>query len=159
MLLALFAWLVGGLAFMAGCRWLLHVKRARFDHEERMAEIALDRARLDEEVAQARAERAHRTRPDLAEVLAALDAPTEVFAPVPAAPETAAELAVEPGGPVEVEPDIDRTAEAVADLVDDRSADDPASYEAVVADSMAGIDWPVEQPDVEEGRHRLPTLS
>lgn len=63
--------LVGGTFFAAGARCLLHVRHARYDHLERMAEIASARALQDDEVEQRRAERAQRaeraehSRPDI----------------------------------------------------------------------------------------------
>lgn len=62
-------WLVcgGGLCWMLGCRYLLHVRHAQGDHRERMAEIAAIRARLADEVEQHRADRANRARPAVVE--------------------------------------------------------------------------------------------
>jgi len=72
------AWIGGGALWALGVRFLLHVLHARYDHDERMAEIAAARARQDEDIERSRAERAGRSRPDLVVV----DAPTEVMAPV-----------------------------------------------------------------------------
>lgn len=154
------AWLIGGVLIALGARCLLHLKQTKFDHVERMAEIALDRTRLEEEVARGRAERASRTRPDLAELLAALDAPTEVFEPVPAPPPEPAP------GPAPEPADVDLGVglfdePAAPAQPDDPSADDPATYEPGLPDPAARVDWPLTQDnDVEDsGRHRLPTLS
>lgn len=87
MVIALVAWLVGGVLWAAGALLLLHLRKTRFDHDERMAEIQAARAQQDEDIERSRAERRERTRPDLAEALAKLDGDTEVFAPV-AKPDT-----------------------------------------------------------------------
>lgn len=141
MLIFVAAWLFGGVAFMFGCRWLLHVKHAKFDHEERMAEIRLERARLDEEIAKGRAERASRTRPDLVEALAAIDASTEVFPRVPAPDQL-----------------TDPADELVDELVD-AEPEYPPDREDVLAEPGGAGEWPSVQDNdaADSARHRLPS--
>lgn len=58
-------WLLGsGVVWALGCRYLLDLRQVQADHRERMAEISTERARLDDEIEQRRADRA---RPDQAD--------------------------------------------------------------------------------------------
>lgn len=74
-------WLLfgSGVGWVLGCRYLLLLRYAQADHRERMAEISADRARLDDEVEQHRADRAARTRPDHASQAPEPDWPTSEF--------------------------------------------------------------------------------
>lgn len=91
MLFGLAAWVGGGALWAGGCWLLLHIRLARFTHEERMAKFDAAQRRAEDAIERSRAGRASRTRPDLA-VLArqneepgpdvgiyGIDGPTEVM--------------------------------------------------------------------------------
>lgn len=170
-LIILLLWSVGGVGWMLGCRYLMHVRQAGFDHEEHMAEIAARREQQAEDIERSRAERASRTRPDLsaqavAEALAVFDAPTEVFEPVPPpsdhAPESdpraepVAEPTVEPDAELNAEPDTggDSAVEAAAALGVELARWPSALDCETVAQAADQADQ-----DAESGKHRLPTPS
>jgi hypothetical protein len=139
LLIMVAAWVGGGALWALGIWGRLHLKRARYAHEWRMAKIAHDRARSVDELEQGRAERASRSRPDIdraavAEALAGMDVPADDPAGVPT------DAVTEVMAPV---------APPVVAVVGEAGTSGPASWP---------LDRNVEAMD-EAGRYRLPTLS